>query len=504
MLYFQLRCEDNIFLASGQIFNIFFVILYAKYVYVRSIVEYIVETLTTAWYLACVVAPYLLPGFVVAGVLHVIFPAGGNYKRFSHSGLKNVIAAAFYGLMRPESSGRSVGAALDLRRGGASKGSCISFLISSAQSGPDGFLSAGLLISWPFALIRVFFAFVTAIFTGLLVTTSPDEQEHRSHRRHHMFRGGDDAAAAPSSFRQMLGKALFYAFVRMPRYVGRWLILGLLLGAFLMVCVPDDVLEFFQNDTVFSVLFVLVLIPFIHVCATGSVPIAAALLMKGITPGAVLVFLIAGTASNFLGLKALRKSFGWRILLIFTGCILAGSIFFGFVTDSRLPRGLFLSRLPHIQAEGFESPGLVCALSAVVLLMLIVAGHLLHWRHKRELSRRKRKKQAETKYRTTAERHIGERDERGVLQMHRAVRVTMLFSVEDVADHDAALALSRNLRHMEGIDDCEVSFHRKQMMVRGVNLSPEYIIDAVADAGVSATFIRELNPDELKNDTSTQ
>ena len=465
---------------------------------VNLIVEYFINTLTAAWYLAAVVAPYLLLGFVIDGILHVISPSGVSFKRFAHPGLKNVIRAAVHGLLRPESSGRSVGAAIDLRRGGASKGASISFLISSAQSGPDGFLAAWSMISFPFAFIRVVIAFITAIFAGLLVTTSPDEQEHKSHHRHHMFRGGDDAAAAPSSFRQILGKALFYAFVRMPRYVGRWLILGLLLGAFLMVCVPDDVLEFFQNDTVFSVLFVLVLIPFIHVCATGSVPIAAALLMKGITPGAVLVFLMAGTASHFLGLKALRKSFGWRILLIYTGCVLAGSIFFGFVTDSRLPRGLFLSRLPHIQAAGFESPGLVCVLSAVVLLMLIVAGHLLHWRHKRELSRRKRKEQAETKYRTTAERHIGERDERGVLQTRRAVSVTMLFSVDDLPSQDAASVLGSAIRHMEGIEDCEVSFRRRQVLVRGVNLSPDYIVEAVAEAGFTAKFIREINPDELK------
>lgn len=463
---------------------------------VNTIAEYFINTLTAAWYLTCVVAPVLLLGFVIAGVLHVLFHGGGDYRSFSHSGIKNVMSAAFYGLVRPESSGRSVGAALDLRRGGASKGASFSYLVSSAQSGPDGFLAAWVLISWPFAIIRVVFAFLTSLFVGTLITTSPDEQEHKSRHRSHMFRG-EKTAVAPSFFRQF-AKVFFYAFVRMPRYVGRWLIFGLLSGAFLMACVPDDVLELFQDDTVFSTLLVLALMPFIHICATGSLPIAAALLLKGITPGAVLVFIMAGTASNFRAQKALRKAFGWRILLIYLGSIFTGSIFFGFVTDSLLPRSLFLSRLPHIQTDSYEVPGPFFVASALLLLLLIVVSHIMHWRHMRVLSRRQHKEQVEKKYLTTSERHIGERDKHGVLLMHRAVSVTMLFSVEGLADSEAAQALSHTVRHMEGIDDCEIHFHRKQMMVRGVNLSPEYIIEAVAAVGVRAALIREINPDEIK------
>lgn len=453
--------------------------------------EYFIDTLTAAWYLAAVVAPYLLLGFVIAGILHVIFPPGGDYKRFAHSGLKNVILTAIYGLLRPESSGRSVGAAIDLRRGGASKGSSISFLISSAQSSVDGFLAAFSLISLPFAVIRVVVAFFTSLFAGLLVTTSPDEQEHVSRHRHRMFRGGDVAATPSPSFSKILRKALFYSFMRMPRYVGRWLLIGILLGALIMVFVP------FLEDNVVSNLLALVLIPIVHVCATGSIPIAAALLLKGITPGAVLVFLLLGTATNFHGMKTLRKAFGWRILFIYLGSVFTCSVFMGFLTDNKLPRGLFLPRLPEFQPDmlaSLNSWGTPCA---VALLLLGVVAHVLHWMHKRRYRMEKQKEQM-SKPVPSKEQYVIQRDASGVLPTRPAVSVTMLFSIEGLPNQDAASVLGSNIRHMEGIEDCEVSFHRRQAMVRGVNLSPDYIVDTVAEIGYHAEFIREMNSDELK------
>ena len=459
---------------------------------VNIIVEYFINTLTAAWYLAAVVAPYLLLGFVIDGILHVIFPSGVSFKRFAHPGLKNVIRAAVHGLMRPESSGRSVGAAIDLRRGGASKGASISFLISSAQSGPDGFLAAWSMISFPFAFIRVVIAFITAIFAGLLVTTSPDEQEHKSHHRRRMFHSGEIAEVSSSpSFLKNLHKTLFYGFIRMPRYVGLWLLIGLLLGAVIMVFVP------FQGDSVLSNLLALVLIPVVHVCATGSVPIAAALLMKGITPGAVLVFLMLGTAINLRGLNLLRGAFGWRILLIYLGSIFTCSIFSGFLTDTKLPRGLFLPHLPdfHAGAMGTVSP--LATPCILLLAVLAVVGYVMHWLHLRRYARRHQEDQL-SQYVPGKEYYVSQRDASGVLQTRRAVSVTMLFSVDDLPDQDAAGVVGSTIRHMEGIEDCEVSFRRRQALVRGVNLSPDYIIEAVAETGFSAKFLREIFPEDIK------
>lgn len=453
------------------------------------LVEYLINTLVAAWYLAATVAPYLFLGFIIAGVLHVMFPSGGSYKRFSKSGLKNVISAAFYGLLRPESSLRSVSAALDLRRGGASKGASISFLISSAQSGPDGFLAAYSLISLPFALIRVVVSFITSVFAGLLVTTSPDEQEHVSHHRHRSFSGRDVSITPAPSFSKRLHKALFYSFMRMPRYVGSWLLIGILLGALIMVFVP------FLGDSVFFNLIIIILIPIVRVCATGSVPIATALLLKGITPGAVLVFLLLGTATNLRGMTLLRKSFGWRILLIYLGSIFTCGVFMGFLTDNKLPRSLFLPNLSEIQPDIItllNSWGTPCA---VALLVLIIVAHVLHWNHKRRYLRENQKDQRPS-YVSDREYYVNQRDASGVLLTRRAISVTMLFGIEDLPNQDAASMLGRNIRHMEGIEDCEVSFHHRQALVRGINLSPDNIVETIAEIGYHAEFIREINPDE--------
>ena len=136
-----------------------------------------------------------------------------------------------------------------------------------------------------------------------------------------------------TGFWQRLAEALHYGFVGMMQDIGRWLVLGLLVAALITTCVPTEWFTVFEGNTWASMLLVLCVAIPMYVCATGSIPIAVALMLKGLTPGAALVLLMAGPACNFASLLVVKKGLGGRTLAIYLLSIIVGSVAFGCLID---------------------------------------------------------------------------------------------------------------------------------------------------------------------------
>jgi hypothetical protein len=116
----------------------------------------------------------------------------------------------------------------------------------------------------------------------------------------------------------------------------------------------------------------------IYICATGSIPIAAVLLMKGVSPGAALVFLMAGPATNVATMTVLGKTMGKKSLMIYLATIIGGAIFFGMLTNMFIPTEWILSKVMHIHgnAEDHEMlPKWLQLASAFLLVFSIVGGY---------------------------------------------------------------------------------------------------------------------------------
>ena len=299
--------------------------------------ELLIQFLNALISLAREMAPYLLLGFIVAGILHVYVPEGAFNKWFGNKNLKSVVYAALMGIPLPLCSCGVIPTGISIYKEGASKGATVSFLISTPQTGVDSIMVTYSLLGFPFALARPFIALVTGVLGGWVVNkTDDDESTIKKNESNH-------ADKAPSMKREHSLKRIWsYAFDEFLGDIADWLLIGLLLAGVISVIIPEDFFKsVYLKNELSSMLIVLVAsIPF-YVCATGSVPIAAALLMKGLNPGAVLVFLMAGPATNMATMTVISKTLGKKTLIIYIGSLVVGSIVFGLLINHLFPKSFF-------------------------------------------------------------------------------------------------------------------------------------------------------------------
>ena len=366
------------------------------------------------WVLVCEMAPYLLLGFLLAGLMHEFVPKSLSRRYLSGRSMKSVLWAALFGVPLPLCSCGVIPTAMGLRREGAGKGATIAFLIATPQTGVDSIVATYSLMGLPFALIRPLVAMVTAVMGGWLVNAtdneilavrSPQKHEEEHHGcccgEHHEEEHSHDCCCGKPHEEEhhdcccgkhheekhshgcccgehkrniwhRLWDAMTYAFVEMMGDIGKWLLVGLAVAGIITALVPDTWFAVFQGNSLLSILFVLLLSIPMYLCATGSIPIAVALMLKGLTPGAALVLLMAGPASNAASIVVIRKELGWRTLLVYLGSIVLGAVVFGLAIDLLLPEAWFTQAL-HLTDHGCEEgPGLFSIVSTLVLALLLL------------------------------------------------------------------------------------------------------------------------------------
>ena len=344
-------------------------------------------------------APFLLLGFLLAGILHVWVPNHLYVPKISKPNFKSVLWSALFGVPLPICSCGVIPTSIALRKEGASKGASVSFLISTPATGVDSILATYSLLGGPFAILRPVAAFVTAMLGGLftnVVTKNETEtgvavvgETHEPHHEHeHCDCEGDHCSCSQEghdehskkSFVQKVRETLEYGFVNMIGDVSKWLIIGLLLGALIAAFVPDDFFLFLHEYPLLCMVVVLVLAMPMYTCATGSIPLALALVEKGITPGAALVLLMAGPATSIASMLVVGKAFGKRTLAAYLTSIALGALFFGFVIDTFFMDSFLASMLPHASAEchGHGALGVFDYICAVLFAVLIIYAKFAH------------------------------------------------------------------------------------------------------------------------------
>lgn len=344
-------------------------------------------------------APFLLLGFLLAGILHVWVPNHLYVPKISKTNFKSVLWSALFGIPLPICSCGVIPTSIALRKEGASKGASVSFLISTPATGVDSILATYSLLGGPFAILRPVAAFVTAmlggLFTNVVTKKEPETgvavvgETHEPHHEHeHCDCEGDHCSCSQEghdehskkSFVQKVRETLEYGFVNMIGDVSKWLIIGLLLGALIAAFVPDDFFLFLHEYPLLCMVVVLVLAMPMYTCATGSIPLALALVEKGITPGAALVLLMAGPATSIASMLVVGKAFGKRTLAAYLTSIALGALFFGFIIDTFYMDTFLASMLPHASAEchGHGALGVLDYICAGLFALLIVYAKFAH------------------------------------------------------------------------------------------------------------------------------
>lgn len=356
--------------------------------------HYIQEYITELWFLVLEMAPWLLLGLIFAGLLKVYFPHKHIEKYLGRSDFRSSLNASLIGIPMPLCSCGVIPAGISFFRNGASKGATNSFLISTPQTGVDSILATYSMLGWPFAVLRPVVAFFTGIAGGMLtnffirtktnnkIAPGTELTADMITVERNMEYCNDEGCSIDNNAkvenRHSLVRAADYAFVELLQDIARWLIIGFLFAALISVALPDDFFSSFQGLGFVELIVVLAASVPIYICATGSIPIAAVLLMKGVSPGAALVFLMAGPATNVATMTVLGKTMGRRSLITYLASITGGAVIFGMLVNYLIPSEWILSKVVHLHGDS-ESHQMVPAwlqwTSAIVLIISIIGGY---------------------------------------------------------------------------------------------------------------------------------
>ena len=436
--------------------------------------EIVVTFLSASWAVFGAMAPYLLLGFGVAGLLSVFISPEWVERHLGGNGFGQIVKASLFGVPLPLCSCGVIPVAASLRRHGASKGATTAFLLSTPQTGVDSIaVTYGLL--GPFlAVVRPIAALITGLFGGGLVQA---------------FNGNDAAAGVGDSketakaactddccddenpnSRSKVVKALHYGFVILPRDIGRALIYGVLISGLIAAFVAPQALESYLGGGLLPMLAAMAIGIPLYVCATASTPIALGLIHAGLSPGAALVFLISGPATNSAALTTLLKVLGRRPAVLYLLTVAIASLATGLAVDGLIATGGLpeTALVPaassiavqdahaHHQAEGtmpwFE---LVCAL---VLLAVLVNA-------------------LRPRRRTDGEDVMAEAEEQEqVLEL----------KVDGMRCNGCVTSVQRALSEITGVTQAEVQLREKRALVRGDGVSVQDLIEAVNSLGFEA------------------
>ena len=268
-------------------------------------------------------ALYLLFGMSVAGLLHVFLGKEIISRHLGEGGIKSVMKATLIGIPLPICSCGVIPIASSLEKEGAHKSSILAFLVATPTTGVDSIFATYSLLGPLFAIFRPLAAMVCGISLGVADYLVEGKNEKKKVRHPH------DHAKVKISFKWR--EFLKYSFVEVPQDIGKALILGMIIAGAIAAFVPASVFEkyfFFPFDFIVALLIGIPL----YVCSTGSIPVAVSLIMKGFSPGAGLVFLITGPATNAVTLAFVRtklgnKSFFLYLINIAVVAVLMGLLF---------------------------------------------------------------------------------------------------------------------------------------------------------------------------------
>lgn len=417
------------------------------------------QVLGASWALLGEMSPYLLFGFLVAGLLSVFVSPEWVEEHLGRKGFAQVAKASLFGVPLPLCSCGVLPVAASLRRHGAGKGATTAFLLSTPQTGVDSIAVTWALLGPVVAIIRPLAAFVTGIAGGMVVQAVDSDEETEGSTEPSDECESSCCAADKGEF--ALFRALRYGFVTLPRDIGKALLVGLLLSGVISAFLePDHVQAVFGGGLLPYLLAMAVGIP-LYVCATASTPIAASLIGVGLSPGAALVFLISGPATNVASITTLLKVLGGRVVAVYLATVVVGSVATGLIVDLAV-REWVLRGIPFVAADAVRhhADGMMAfswgfkEICSVALLAVLAAAMWPRRAH-------------------------GSEEAPAAENGHDHVEV----AVGGMRCNGCASSIGRALREVEGVEDVRIDLSTSKAHVTGVGLEPAVLCAEIEALG---------------------
>lgn len=322
--------------------------------------ELITQFLDALYSLSNAMAIYILFGLAFAGILHEVVPETLVTKHLGKENIWSVIKSTIFGIPLPVCSCGVIPLATSIKKSGASKGATLSFLISTPITGVDSILATYGIFGWVFTIYRVITSMIIAMISGILTnlfdkeevieekkpsfsafaspkttnnsfTFAPKKQEESCGTGEGSCCSSNASEDTKKKF--SLSRAFKYSFGTLLKDIAKPLFWGLILGAIITTAIPENLSEILIEYSWLSYIIVIIIAVPMYVCATASLPIAAALMLSGVSAGAAFVFLSAGPATNTVTIGVVKKMLGNKSLYIYLGSIIIGSIVFGLGLD---------------------------------------------------------------------------------------------------------------------------------------------------------------------------
>jgi len=368
----------------------------------------ITHFLEALWSLSLAMAPYILFGLFFAGLLHELVPDSIVTKHLGKDNVSSVVKSTIFGIPLPVCSCGVIPLATSIKKSGASKGATLSFLISTPITGVDSIMATYGIFGWIFTVYRAITSMIIAMVAGILTnifdkdTSTGSVTENQNTMKVDMEStptmafstlkpvGADSISALDTQKEEescdtgegsccsstsdekkkfSFIAAMKYAFTTLLGDIAKPLFWGLIIGALITVAIPENLAELLSDNSCLSYLLVIIIAVPMYVCATASLPIAAGLMLSGVSAGAAFVFLSAGPATNTVTIGVVKKMLGTKSLVIYLGSIIMGSIVFGLGLDYIFDASAIdPASLIHMDEEG----GIIATVSSVVLWGLVL------------------------------------------------------------------------------------------------------------------------------------
>jgi uncharacterized membrane protein YraQ (UPF0718 family)/copper chaperone CopZ len=409
--------------------------------------EILLKILSEFWGVLSEMAPYLLFGFLFAGLLSVFISQRLVERNLGGKGIWPVIKASIFGVPLPLCSCGVIPVAASLRNQGANRSATTSFLLSTPQTGVDSIMVTYSLLGPVFAIFRPIAALLTGILGGSLVETF--DRDGKSEPQ--LVAASDKGYLNSGNPLSKLINALQYGFISLPQDIAKALLVGLAIAAVISFALPDDFFAGLLGTGFWSMLVMMGAGIPVYVCATASVPVAAAFMAKGISAGAALVFLMTGPATNAATIATIWKVLGRKTALIYLATVAGSSLLAGFLLD-------YIFTFEGIPAPTHSHemlPGWLNNLSAIALLIILAFALLKPYMRKTTQLRKEMEMSATT------------------------------LQIKGMTCNHCAANVKRALEGVTGVDSVEVDLQRGKAFIDGEGYSEVDMKQAVEKIGYS-------------------
>ncbi|NVK23439.1 MAG: SO_0444 family Cu/Zn efflux transporter [Gammaproteobacteria bacterium] len=337
--------------------------------------------LANLWWMIAESAPWLLLGFLIAGVINELVPAKWIKSSLGGRGYGAIFKAAIVGAPLPLCSCGVIPTAVGIRRAGASRGATSSFLVATPETGVDSVSITYALMGPVMAIVRPIAAIISAIVSGTLVQSltrtvaeqAPAQPAKKSCCGHNSNSVESVRESRVASVISAIRSVFAFSFGKLLKDITKWLAIGLIGAALIKTFVPDSFFVQWGSGLWAMLAMIVIGIP-MYICATASTPLAAGLIMAGVSPGTALVFMLTGPATNIATLGVIKNELGAKALLGHLTGVIVSAILAGSLLDYLIAK--YQWQLTLVAGHQHSDVSFFASISAIVLITLVVLNYL--------------------------------------------------------------------------------------------------------------------------------